>query len=64
MLYAAGDDEFWAEDEGRAPGWATVRVERGPKLGYDHYPVIATLRRVSDTKDPPALAPSNPVPAR
>lgn len=28
------------------PGWATVRVERGPKLGSDHYPVIVTLRRI------------------
>jgi endonuclease/exonuclease/phosphatase (EEP) superfamily protein YafD len=46
------------------PGWATVRVERGPKLGSDHYPVVVTLRRVSDTKDSPALATSNPVPAR
>lgn len=46
------------------PGWATVRVERGPKLGSDHYPVIVTLRRVSDTKDPPALASSNPLAAR
>ena len=24
-------------------GWATVKVERGPKLGSDHYPVILTL---------------------
>ncbi|MFL5295358.1 MAG: endonuclease/exonuclease/phosphatase family protein [Phenylobacterium sp.] len=23
--------------------WATVRVERGPKLGSDHYPVVVTL---------------------
>jgi endonuclease/exonuclease/phosphatase (EEP) superfamily protein YafD len=27
------------------PGWQTVRVERGPKLGSDHYPVMVTLRR-------------------
>jgi endonuclease/exonuclease/phosphatase (EEP) superfamily protein YafD len=46
------------------PGWATVRVERGPKLGSDHYPVVVTLRRVSDTKDQPALATSNPATAR
>jgi endonuclease/exonuclease/phosphatase (EEP) superfamily protein YafD len=26
--------------------WATVKVERGPKLGSDHYPVVVTLRRV------------------
>jgi endonuclease/exonuclease/phosphatase (EEP) superfamily protein YafD len=25
------------------PGWATVRVERGPWLGSDHYPLIVTL---------------------
>lgn len=24
-------------------GWATVKVERGPRLGSDHYPVIMTL---------------------
>lgn len=24
-------------------GWATVKVERGPALGSDHYPVIVTL---------------------
>jgi endonuclease/exonuclease/phosphatase (EEP) superfamily protein YafD len=24
-------------------GWATVKVERGPRLGSDHYPVIVTL---------------------
>ena len=28
------------------PGWATVRVERGPKLGSDHYPVVVTLAAV------------------
>jgi len=25
------------------PGWATVKVERGPYLGSDHYPLIVTL---------------------
>ena len=25
------------------PGWRTVRAERGPRLGSDHYPVIITL---------------------
>lgn len=30
------------------PGWQTVRVERGPKLGSDHYPVVVTLRRVPE----------------
>ncbi|MBL8556599.1 MAG: endonuclease/exonuclease/phosphatase family protein [Phenylobacterium sp.] len=28
------------------PGWATVRVERGPELGSDHYPVVVTLAPV------------------
>jgi endonuclease/exonuclease/phosphatase (EEP) superfamily protein YafD len=27
-------------------GWATVSVERGPKLGSDHYPVVVTLAPV------------------
>lgn len=38
------------------PGWATVRVERGPKLGSDHYPVVVTLRRINGRKA--AAAPS------
>lgn len=25
------------------PGWRTVKTERGPRLGSDHYPVIVTL---------------------
>ena len=25
------------------PGWATIKVERGPWLGSDHYPLIVTL---------------------
>ncbi len=29
------------------PGWATVKVERGPNLGSDHYPLIVTLAPVS-----------------
>jgi endonuclease/exonuclease/phosphatase (EEP) superfamily protein YafD len=29
------------------PGWATVKVERGPYLGSDHYPLIVTLAPVS-----------------
>ncbi|THD82668.1 MAG: endonuclease [Phenylobacterium sp.] len=29
------------------PGWATVSVERGPKLGSDHYPVVAILAPVA-----------------
>ena len=28
------------------PGWATVKVARGPWLGSDHYPVIVTLAPV------------------
>ena len=29
------------------PGWKTVRVERGPWLGSDHYPLIVTLAPVA-----------------
>jgi endonuclease/exonuclease/phosphatase (EEP) superfamily protein YafD len=29
------------------PAWATVRVERGPRLTSDHYPVVVTLAPVS-----------------
>lgn len=29
------------------PGWATVKVERGPSLGSDHYPVVVTLAPVA-----------------
>jgi len=29
------------------PGWATVKVERGPHLGSDHYPLIVTLAPVA-----------------
>ena len=29
------------------PGWATVKVERGPWLGSDHYPLIVTLAPVA-----------------
>jgi endonuclease/exonuclease/phosphatase (EEP) superfamily protein YafD len=38
------------------PGWATVSVTRGPKLGSDHYPVVAILAPVS----PPPAAPRAP----
>jgi endonuclease/exonuclease/phosphatase (EEP) superfamily protein YafD len=27
-------------------GWATVKVERGPRLGSDHYPIVVTLAPV------------------
>ncbi len=30
------------------PGWATVKVERGPWLGSDHYPLIVTLAPIAD----------------
>ena len=30
------------------PGWATVKVERGPWLGSDHYPLIVTLAPTPD----------------
>lgn len=29
------------------PGWATVSITRGPKLGSDHYPVVAILAPVA-----------------
>lgn len=29
------------------PGWATVSVTRGPKLGSDHYPIVAVLAPVA-----------------
>jgi endonuclease/exonuclease/phosphatase (EEP) superfamily protein YafD len=29
------------------PGWATVKVERGPRLGSDHYPLVVTLAPVA-----------------
>lgn len=29
------------------PGWATVSVERGPRLGSDHYPVVVVLAPVA-----------------
>lgn len=32
------------------PGWATVRVERGPELGSDHYPVVVTLAPTSSAR--------------
>jgi endonuclease/exonuclease/phosphatase (EEP) superfamily protein YafD len=42
---------------GRA--WRTVAVERGPRLGSDHYPVVVTLSRAA----PPARAPGSPAPS-
>jgi endonuclease/exonuclease/phosphatase (EEP) superfamily protein YafD len=29
------------------PGWATVKVERGPRLSSDHYPLVATFAPVA-----------------
>lgn len=29
------------------PGWATVSVTRGPRLGSDHYPIVITLAPVA-----------------
>lgn len=29
------------------PGWATVKVERGPWLGSDHYPLVVTLAPIA-----------------
>ena len=29
------------------PGWATVKVERGPRLTSDHYPLVVTLAPVA-----------------
>jgi endonuclease/exonuclease/phosphatase (EEP) superfamily protein YafD len=29
------------------PGWATVSVERGPRLGSDHYPIVVRLAPVT-----------------
>jgi endonuclease/exonuclease/phosphatase (EEP) superfamily protein YafD len=29
------------------PGWATVKVERGPAFGSDHYPLVVILAPVS-----------------
>lgn len=37
--------------------WATVKVERGPKVGSDHYPVVVTLQRVRGLPSRPAARP-------
>jgi endonuclease/exonuclease/phosphatase (EEP) superfamily protein YafD len=33
------------------PGWATVRVERGPRLTSDHYPIVVTLAPTAPAPD-------------
>ena len=33
-------------------GWATVKVERGPNVGSDHYPVVAVLAPVAPSRAP------------
>jgi endonuclease/exonuclease/phosphatase (EEP) superfamily protein YafD len=35
------------------PAWATVSVERGPKLGSDHYPVVVMLAPAAAAKGAP-----------
>ena len=35
------------------PGWTTVSVELGPRLGSDHYPVVVTLTPSPPVADPP-----------
>ena len=34
------------------PGWATVSIARGPKLGSDHYPVVAIFAPVAPSPAP------------
>jgi endonuclease/exonuclease/phosphatase (EEP) superfamily protein YafD len=38
------------------PGWATVSVQRGPRLGSDHYPIVAVLAP-AEGQAPPSGAP-------
>ena len=40
------------------PLWRTVKVERGPRLGSDHYPIIATLAWVGPVGGDPRLWPN------
>jgi endonuclease/exonuclease/phosphatase (EEP) superfamily protein YafD len=40
------------------PLWRTVKVERGPRLGSDHYPLIATLAWVGPVSGDPRLWPA------
>lgn len=40
--------------------WRTVRVERGPRLGSDHYPIIATLAWGGALGGDPRLWPNAP----
>jgi endonuclease/exonuclease/phosphatase (EEP) superfamily protein YafD len=38
--------------------WRTVKVERGPRLGSDHYPLIATLAWTGPVGGDPKLWPN------
>jgi endonuclease/exonuclease/phosphatase (EEP) superfamily protein YafD len=43
------------------PGWATVSIRRGPKLGSDHYPLVAILAPVArPSADLPAAGARRP----
>jgi len=42
------------------PGWATVSVTRGPRLGSDHYPLVVILAPVSPSPAPGAAGPPPP----
>ena len=42
------------------PGWATVEVRTGPRLGSDHYPVVAILAPVAPRPGPSGSAPDRP----
>lgn len=41
-------------------GWTTVKVERGPKLGSDHYPLVVTLAPAKMTKNSRSAARPKP----
>ncbi len=40
------------------PGWATIGVSRGPRLGSDHYPLIVTLAAVNPVARYPEITPN------
>ena len=39
-------------------GWATVSVQRGPRLGSDHYPIVAVLAPAAGLTPPNGASPS------